>query len=106
LALLVGAESVSLESGYIAQQGTPASLTSVGEVFMPLEGFIDIEAEKARLTKEIEKMELEVRKCQGKLSNEKFVQNAKPEVVSLERERLAEWEGKLLQLTEMRRHLG
>ena len=106
LALLVGAESVSLESGYIAQQGTPASLTSVGEVFMPLEGFIDIEAEKARLTKEIEKMELEVRKCQGKLSNEKFVQNAKPEVVSLERKRLAEWEGKLSQLIEMRRHLG
>lgn len=106
LALLVGAESVVRDSDYLPEQGTPASLTDIGEVFMPLEGFVDKDAEKARLTKEIEKIEIEVRKCQGKLSNEKFVQNAKPEVVAVERERLKEWEGKLTQLEEMRANLG
>jgi valyl-tRNA synthetase len=106
LTLLVGAESVSRDASYAPEQGTPGALTAAGEIFMPLDGFIDVDAEKARLGKEIEKVEIEVRKCQGKLSNERFVANAKPEVVAIERERLAEWEGKLAQLSEMRANLG
>ena len=106
LALLVGAESVLRDESYTPEQGTPGALTAAGDIFMPLDGFIDVEAEKARLDKEVEKIQLEVRKCQGKLSNEKFVSNAKPEVVAVERERLAEWEGKLKQLSEMRANLG
>ena len=106
LALLVGAESLLREESYVPEQGTPGALTAAGEIFMPLDGFIDVEAEKARLGKEIEKIEIEVRKCQAKLSNEKFVANAKPEVVATERERLAEWEGKLAQLSDMRANLG
>ena len=59
----------------------------------------------ASLKKEIEKIQKEVGKSKGKLGNEKFVANAKPEVVAVERERLAEWEGKLAQLQEMRTNL-
>ncbi|HBE97844.1 MAG TPA: hypothetical protein DDW68_11800, partial [Verrucomicrobiales bacterium] len=66
----------------------------------------DVEAEKSRLDKEIEKVQKEVGKCRGKLDNEKFVANAKPEVVEVERGRLGEWEGKLAQLQEMRTNLG
>ena len=106
LTLLVGAESVIRDEAYVPEQGTPGTVSAAGEIFMPLEGFIDVEAEKARLGKEIEKIEMEVRKSQGKLSNEKFVANAKPEVVGIERERLAEWEGKLAQLLEMKANLG
>ena len=73
---------------------------------MPLEGLIDIEAETKRLTKEIEKIEKEVKKCQSKLGNEKFVANAKPEVVAKEKERLLDWEGKLAQLISMRDDLS
>jgi valyl-tRNA synthetase len=58
------------------------------------------------LDKEIEKVQKEVGKCRGKLGNEKFVANAKPEVVEVERGRLSEWEGKLEQLQEMRTNLG
>jgi len=106
LALLVGAESITRDEAYVPEQGTPGSVTPSGELFMPLEGLIDVEAEKTRLDKEIEKIQKEVGKCRGKLGNEKFVANAKPEVVELERGRLAEWEGKLGQLQEMRANLG
>lgn len=106
LALLSGAEAVIREEAYQPEQGTPGAVTPMGEIFMPLGGLIDVEAEKARLDKEIEKTAKEVGKSQGKLGNEKFVANAKPEVVALERERLAEWEGKLGQLKKMRENLG
>jgi valyl-tRNA synthetase len=102
LALLVGAEGVTRDEGYTPEQGTPGAVTPAGELFMPLDGLIDVEAEKARLDKEIEKIQKEVGKSKGKLGNEKFVANAKPEVVAIERERLAEWEGKLAQLQDMR----
>jgi valyl-tRNA synthetase len=105
LALLVGAEGVIRDESYIPEQGTPGAVTASGELFMPLEGLVDVEAEKARLDKEIEKIQKEVGKSKGKLGNEKFVANAKPEVVAIERERLAEWEGKLAQLQEMRTNL-
>ena len=106
IALLVGAESITLDESYVPEQGTPGAVTAAGELFMPLDGLIDVEAEKSRLDKEIEKVQKEVGKCRGKLDNEKFVANAKPEVVEVERGRLGEWEGKLAQLQEMRTNLG
>ena len=33
-------------------KGTPAALTPLGELFLPLEGLIDVEAEKERLRSE------------------------------------------------------
>ncbi|MDB4408724.1 valine--tRNA ligase [Akkermansiaceae bacterium] len=102
LSLLVGAESVTRNADYAPPQGTPGAVTGAGEIFMPMEGLIDVEAEKARLDKEIEKIGKEVTKCGNKLGNERFVANAKPEVVAVERERLEEWQGKLAQLEKMR----
>jgi len=106
LALLAGSQGVTREEAYQPEQGTPGAVTPAGEIFMPLDGLIDVEAEKSRLDKEIEKIQKEVGKAKGKLGNEKFVANAKPEVVSAERERLTEWEGKLAQVQEMRRSLS
>ncbi|MFT6862336.1 MAG: valyl-tRNA synthetase [Akkermansiaceae bacterium] len=106
LALLVGSEGVTRDRDYLPEQGTPGAVTAAGELFMPLDGLIDVEAEKARLDKEIEKIQKEVGKSKGKLGNEKFVANAKPEVVAVERERLAEWEVKFVQLQEMRSNLA
>ena len=105
LALLSSSQEVTHEENYLPEQGTPGVVTPVGEIFMPLDGLIDLEAEKTRLNKEIEKIEKEVSKSKGKLSNEKFVANAKAEVVEAERARLSEWEGKLSQVQEMRKNL-
>ncbi|MES2438194.1 MAG: class I tRNA ligase family protein, partial [Verrucomicrobiota bacterium] len=101
LALLVGAEEITLDSSYEAPKGTPAAVTGVGEVYMPLEGLIDVEAERARLTKEISNTQIEVKKCEGKLGNASFVDRAPPEVVEQEKARLEDWKVKLVQLGEM-----
>lgn len=60
---------------------------------LPLGKLIDLDAERARLAKEIGKIDLDVQKINNKLENPKFVANAKPEVVEAERERLKELQG-------------
>ena len=53
-------------------------------------GLIDPKAEIERLTKRIAKNESDIGKLRGKLGNESFVKNAKPELVEADRARLAE----------------
>lgn len=101
LALLAGAAEIRLDDSYEAPKGTPAAITPVGEVYLPLEGLIDVEAERIRLSKEIDKLSKEVTKCESKLSNASFVDRAPAEVVEQEKARLAEWKGKLAQLSDM-----
>ena len=101
LALLVGAGEITIDAAATAPKGTPAALTSIGEVIMPLEGLVDVAAERERLGKEIEKIRAELAKSEGKLKNPAFVDRAPPAVVEQERERLAEWNAKIQQLNEM-----
>ncbi|MDB5641866.1 MAG: valyl-tRNA synthetase, partial [Hyphomicrobiales bacterium] len=59
-------------------------------IALPLEGTIDIGAERGRLTKEIGKLEGEVKKIDAKLGNADFVARAPDEVVEENRERKAD----------------
>ncbi len=70
-----------------------AAASMVGElkVLIPLAGLIDLKAEQQRLAKEITRLEGEIKKCEGKLSNANFVANAPPEVVLQERQRIADF---------------
>jgi valyl-tRNA synthetase len=106
LAILAGAGEIAVEDGYEAPKGTPVSLTAIGEIYLPLDGLIDVEAEKIRLTREIAKIEQEVTRSEGKLGNESFVARAPAEVVEQEKARLEEWRGKLVQLRDMLAGLG
>jgi valyl-tRNA synthetase len=106
LALLAGAAEIVLDCNYDAPKGTPAALTPAGEIYLPLEGLIDVEAERVRLTREIDRISLEVAKSEGKLGNPSFVDRAPAEVVAQERARLEEWQAKLGQLREMRDSLA
>ena len=101
LALLAGSTEILVDDSYEAPKGTPAAVTPVGEAYMPMEGLIDVEAEKIRISKEIEKIGIEVKKSEGKLSNASFVDRAPPEVVVQEKQRLEDWKTKLAQLGEM-----
>ncbi len=59
---------------------------------LPLEGVLDVNAELARLKKEITRCEAEISKVAGKLSNENFVARAPAEVIDEQRERMASYE--------------
>jgi valyl-tRNA synthetase len=65
------------------------------EVYVPLSGLADLEIERKRLRKELSEIGGHIRRAEGKLSNEKFVAKAPPEVVERERQRLAELREKL-----------
>lgn len=101
LALLAGAQSATVDTAYEAPKGTPTALTPLGELFLPLEGLVDVEAERARLGKEIEKITKEIQKSNAKLGNASFVDRAPAAVVEQERARLADWEAKKSQLEAM-----
>jgi valyl-tRNA synthetase len=65
---------------------------------LPLAGVIDMAAELARLKRELEKTEGEIRKVDAKLANENFVAKAPPEVVEENRERKTDFEAAALKL--------
>ncbi|TAF65974.1 MAG: valine--tRNA ligase [Cytophagales bacterium] len=71
------------------------------EFFVPLSTeIIDVEEEKAKILKEIDYLKGFKESVLKKLSNEKFVANAKPEVVASERQKLADAEAKIATLEE------
>ncbi|SOU05996.1 valine--tRNA ligase [Xanthomonas arboricola] len=102
LSFLLKLEAIDwLEAG----QDTPPSATAiVGELtlLVPLEGLVDMDAERTRLDKEIKRVEAEIGKCNGKLGNATFVQNAPAVVVEQERARLNDWTTQLTGLREQR----
>ncbi len=61
------------------------------KLHIPLAGLIDLDAERARIAKEIARVEGEMRKCESKLASETFVKNAPAAVVDQERTRLIDW---------------
>ena len=61
---LLNAEGLEVNPDYAPRKGTPASRSALGELFLPLDGLIDLEAEKARLEGQLEKI------CQGNREGE------------------------------------
>ncbi|WP_407468715.1 valine--tRNA ligase [Xanthomonas campestris pv. raphani] len=105
LAFLLKLEAIDwLAAG---QEAPPAAAAIVGELtlLVPLEGLVDMDAERTRLDKEIKRVESEIGKCNGKLGNATFVQNAPAAVVEQERARLNDWTTQLTGLREQRAKL-
>ncbi|MEO8858976.1 MAG: valine--tRNA ligase, partial [Burkholderiaceae bacterium] len=88
------------------EPASAAAVVGTLRVMIPLAGLIDLDAEKARLTKEITRIEVEIKKCEGKLGNANFVANAPAEVVTQERQRIADWNITLGALREQATKLG
>jgi valyl-tRNA synthetase len=95
LKLLLNAEALEVNANYQPVKGTPATRTELGELFLPLEGLIDVDAEKVRIKKEIEKYESEISKVEQKLNNPNFAQKVPPQVLLEHKQRLVEWQNKL-----------
>ncbi|UKJ72670.1 valine--tRNA ligase [Azospirillum brasilense] len=78
--------SVEPLSGPVPKSAVQAVLDEATLV-LPLEGIVDLDKERARLTKEIEKLSGEIKKIDAKLSNEQFVAKAPEEVIEEQRDR-------------------
>ena len=72
-----------------------APVAVVGEARLCLFMEVDVAAEKIRLSKEVARLEGEIGKSHGKLSNEAFVAKAPPAVIDQERKRVADFEAAL-----------
>jgi valyl-tRNA synthetase len=91
-----------------AGQDAPVAATAlVGnlEILVPMAGLIDQDAELSRLAKEIEKLQQDLKRIQGKLSNASFVDRAPAEVVSKERDKLQAQEQALAKLREQEQRI-
>ncbi len=81
-----------------AAQAAPVAV--VGEARMCLHMEIDVAAEKARLSKEVARIEGEIAKASAKLSNEAFVAKAPPAVIDQEKKRVADFGTTLARLKD------
>jgi len=87
----------------------PACATAViGDlsVLIPMAGLIDKEAELARLTKAIEKLDKDAQKVRGKLNNENFVAKAPEAVIDKEKAKLADAESTLAKMVEQKAQIS
>ncbi|WP_020209179.1 valine--tRNA ligase [Gilvimarinus chinensis] len=85
----------NLESITWLKQGEEAPMSATAlvgklEILVPMAGLIDVDAEKARLNKELERLNNEQQRVGGKLNNPNFVDKAPEAVVEKEKSKLSE----------------
>ena len=81
-------------------------ITDCAVIHIPLGDLVDFEAERARLKKELDTMESEIKRAEGKLSNKGFVDRAPAAVVEAERAKLEKYKEKRDSLKEAIAKLG
>jgi len=87
-----------------AAQAAPVAV--VGELRVCLFIEVDVAAEKVRLGKEVARLQGEIQKAHGKLSNEAFVAKAPPAVIEQEKKRVADFSATLAKVQEQLARLG
>ncbi|MDT8998896.1 valine--tRNA ligase [Paucibacter sp. APW11] len=97
LAKLAEVQLIADEAQFASASATSPVLVH-GEARLALKVEIDVEAERARLAKEIARLDGEVTKATAKLSNESFVARAPAAVVEQERQRISEFSNTLTRL--------
>lgn len=84
---LLKADSFSVNSSFTPGRAMPSSLTPLGNLYMPLEGLVDIEAEREKLNNQLREVDQHLDRVSKKLDNENFVNRAPEEVVAIQRDR-------------------
>ena len=101
VARLLNAEEVRLDRQYEAVAGVPVAVTPLGDLFLAIAAR-DKTAERARLDKEIAKIEAEIRTVDSKLKSESFVERAPAVVVEEHRQRAKDFSAQLTKLKQAR----
>ena len=104
---LANASEVTVTAGAPADlNGLVSVVTSAAKLYIPLAELVDLDAERTRLAKEIEKAEQYLSSIEKKLSNEKFVAKAPEAVVQRERDNMEKTRALIAQLKESAAALG
>jgi len=93
-------ESVTLLA---AGEQPPAAATALLDdtrLLVPMKGMIDVDAERKRLGKQMDKVQADLSRARAKLDNPNFVNNAPADVVTQEKQRAADFERQVAQLSE------
>jgi valyl-tRNA synthetase len=98
---LAKVESLNVDANIQKPKASASAVLRNVEIFIPLEGLIDIDVERQRIQKEITRLEGSLIGIEKKLSNEKFVSNAAPEVVEKERVKQKDWMENIKKLKEI-----
>ncbi|MCX6857672.1 MAG: valine--tRNA ligase [Verrucomicrobia bacterium] len=106
LRILLNADPLQVDAAFVPTKGTPSAITPLGTIFLPLDGLIDIEAERARIGKELTKAESELEKVTAKLADENFTSKVPQKVLDEHQLRKTDWQEKLAKLREMMAALG
>ncbi|MDH3586227.1 MAG: valine--tRNA ligase [Gammaproteobacteria bacterium] len=81
----------------------PAAATALLDelrLLVPMKGMIDVDAERKRLGKQLEKVQTDLDRARSKLDNPNFVNNAPADVVTQEKQRAADFERQIAQFSE------
>lgn len=99
-------ENLTVDMNLEKPKGSISAVLKDCEIFVPMEGLIDLDKEKEKIQKEISRLENSLIGIDKKLSNEKFLQNAAPEVVEREKTKQQEWQENIKKLKEILTDLG
>ena len=99
-------ESLQIAAELAAPEKAVALAVGGVSIYLPLAGLVDMEAEQARLRKELENVDKQIARIDGLLSNEGFLAKAPEPVVSREKAKLEELRGQQAQLQANLAELG
>ncbi len=102
---LAKVEEIIVDTDIQKPKASASAVLKDVEIFIPLEGLIDLDVERQRLQKEITRIEGSLAGIEKKLSNEKFVANAAPEIVEKEKAKQRDWQENLNKLKEILKNL-
>ncbi|RMG60390.1 MAG: hypothetical protein D6713_03045 [Deltaproteobacteria bacterium] len=95
---LARVESIDYLSPEQVVKGEATSVVENADIFIPVKGLLDFDAERKRIRKEMEKVEKEIEGLARRLENENFLTRAPAELVEKTKERKGELEEKLARL--------
>jgi valyl-tRNA synthetase len=93
-------ESVTLLADGEEPPAAATALLDETRLLVPMKGMIDVDAERKRLGRQMDKVQADLSRARGKLDNPNFVNNAPADVVTQEKQRAAEFERQVAQLSE------
>jgi len=91
-------EALTLSRDGARPQVAASAIVEGAEIFLPLEGLVDLDEERARLAREAEKLLTDLEGVKKKLRNQDFLRKAKKDIVQKENERLVQLEETLEKL--------